>query len=426
MMVRTEFQASCEGRTASQRKVVGTGDRLDLLSLYPTSKRNRWRRFSWILMAAGTLLATSAAGEEVIWIGRPTTMDYFAYNAQKAVQQYAEASQHMAKFVAEIEEARRAYFAAPASNRTAAGNKFGEMLLQKDLLIALPRVANPDERGDLGSALLALTNGGRPPDGGIPPVARRAFSRWVSAIRMVAGTNFGAMPNPMQVAIALKNSNSLKEYEPYRRLRDQAEWDEFEAMRAGGARKLLAPGALVSPKTYFGSTPMAQGFDSRIAQLPNKILQCEYAGRQAEGSIFHFWNNQAPEEIGLLMAMQRSAFSGLQDHAVAECPADSKLASLLASSPAKVAITPQMVKDAKQQRNWKVQDAAQARAASERIDAAHQRAEDRRSLQVTRASIARACGDDLKAESLVAGRDRYAMQAAHARYRQCVSAARGQ
>jgi hypothetical protein len=425
-MVETAFRANCGGRTASQGKVVAAGNRVVLRLPHPKSKRNPWRRFSWILMAAGTLLASSAAGEEVIWIGRPSTMDYFAYHAQKAVQQFAEASQHMARFVAEIEEARRAYFAAPASNRSAAGDKFGEMLLQKDLLIALPRVANPDEKGDLASSLIALTNGGRPPDGGIPPVARRAFSRWVSAIRISAGTEFGAMPNPMKVAIALKNSNSLKEYEVYRRLRDQAEWDEFEAMHAGGGRKLLAPGALVSPKSYFGDTPMAQGFDGRIAQLPNKILQCEYAGRQAEGSVFHFWHKQAPEEIGLLIAMQRSAFTGLQDHAVAECPADSKLASVLASSPAKVSITPQMYKDAKQQRNWKVLDPAQARAVSERNDEARQRADDRRRSQDTRASIVRACGEELKAESLAAGRDRYAMQSAHAKYRQCMSAARGQ
>jgi hypothetical protein len=425
-MVEKEFHASCEERTASQGKVVGARDRVLLRSLYPELKRNLWRRFSWILMAAGTLLATSAAGQGVIWIGRPTTADYMAYNVQTAMQQYAEASQHMAKFVAEVEEARRAYFAAPASNRTEAGNKFGEMLFQKDLLIALPRVADPEEKGELVNALMALTNGGRPPDGGIPPVARRAFSRWVSAIQMSAGAGFGRMPNPMKVAIALKNSNSLKEYEAYRRLRDQAEWDEFEAMRAGGVRKLLAPGALVSPKSYFGETPMAQGFDGRIAQLPNKILQCEYAGRQAEGSIFHFWHNQPPDEIGLLMAMQMSAFTGLRDHAVVECPADSKLASVLASSPAKVSITPQMYKDAKQQRNWKVLDPAQARAVSERNDEARQRAADRRSLQDTRASIARACGADLRAESLVSGRDRYAMQAAHAKYRQCMSAARGQ
>jgi hypothetical protein len=294
------------------------------------------------------------------------------------------------------------------------------------MLIAMGRVSSPDGKNDLGGSLMALANGGRPPDGGIPPMARHAFSHWVTAIRMSAGTEFGRMANPVQVALALKNSGNLKEYEVYRRLRDQAEWDEFEAMRAGGVRKLLAPGALVSPKSYFGSTPMAQGFDGRIAQLPNKILQCEYAGRQAEGSVFHFWHDQAPEEIGLLMAMQMSAFAGLRDHVVAECPADSKLASALASSPAKVAITPQMIKDAKQQRNSAVLDPAQARVVNERNAQARERADERKRLQETRASIIQGCSADLKAQSLAAARDRYAMRAAHDNYRQCMSAARGQ
>jgi hypothetical protein len=234
------------------------------------------------------------------------------------------------------------------------------------------------------------------------------------------------MPNPMGVAIAMKNSGSLKEYEEYRRLRDQAEWDEYEAMRNGGVRKLLAPGILVSPKSYFGESVMAQGFDGRIARLSNKILQCEYAGRQAEGSVFHFWHNQAPEEIGLLMAMQIHAFAGLKDHVAAECPADSKLASALAASPVQVKITPQMYRDAKQQKNMRVLDPAEARIVNERNASARQKAEERKSLQETRAAMFRACSDDLKAASTVGRRDRYAMQAAHAQYAQCMNAARGQ
>lgn len=391
----------------------------------PKSKPKLWRRLSWMLMVAATFSATGAAGQGVTWIGRPTVADYMAYNLREGMEQFAELRQHMAQFGAEIEEARRAYFAAPASNRTAAGNKFGELLFQKDLLIAMGRVSVTNEKDDLASSLMALANGGRPPDGGIPPVARHAFSRWVAAIRASAGPGFGGMPNPMGVAIAVKNSGSLKEYEAYRRLRDQAEWDEFEAMRNGGVRKLLAPGVLVSPKSYFGETPMAQGFDGRIARLPNKILQCEYAGRQADGSVFHFWHNQAPEEIGLLMAMQMHAFTGLKDHVAAECPADSKLASALAASPIKVAITPQMYKDAKQQRNSRVLDPAEARVVSERNEEARRRAGERKSLQDSKAAMVRACSDELKAESLGARRDRYAMQAAHAKYMQCMGAARG-
>jgi hypothetical protein len=392
----------------------------------PKSKRKLWRRLSWILVMAGALSATGAASQGVVWIGRPTVADYIGYSLREGVQSFLELRQEMVRFGVEIEEARRAYFAAPASNRTAAGDKFGELLFQKDMLIAMGRVSVANEKDDLASSLMALSNGGRPPDGGIPPMARHAFNRWVSAIRMNAGTGFGGMPDPVKFAIAIKNSGSLKEYDEYRRLRDQAEWAEFDAMRNGGLRKLLAPGALVSAKSYFGENPMAQGFDSRIARLPNRILQCEYAGRQAEGSVFHFWHNQAPEEIGFLMAMQMHAFTGLKDHVAAECPADSKLASALAASPVKVSITPQMYRDAKQQRNSRVLDPAEARVVNERNAVARQKADERKSLQDTRAAMFRACSDELKAASLVSRRDRYAMQAAHAQHAQCMSAARGQ
>lgn len=379
-----------------------------------------WRKLALMLLTAAALAPFSAASDDLIWIGQPTARDYMAYNLQRGIEQFAELSQQMAQFDGEIEAARRAYFAAPAAHRAEAGNKFGALLFQKDLLIAMGRVVSPDPNNDLASSLMALANGGRPPDGGIPPIARREFNDWVTAIQMHAGTATGRMANPVQVALAIKSSDTLDEYQAYRRIRDQAEWDEFEAMRAGGKRRLLAAGALVSPKSYFGSTPMARGFDDRIARLPNKILQCEYAGRQADSSVFHFWHDRAPDDIGLLMAMQRSAFAGLNDHAAAECPADSKLASALASAPAKVVITPQMLKDARQQRNTGVPDPAQARIMADRTA----QLADRRQAQQARATIIKGCSDNLKAQSRASSRDRYAMQAAHADYKQCMNAAR--
>jgi hypothetical protein len=120
------------------------------------------------------------------------------------------------------------------------------------------------------------------------------------------------------------------------------------------------------------------------------------------------------------------SFTGLKDHVATECPADSKLASALASSPVKVSITPQMYREAKQQRNTRVLDPAEARIVNERNAVARQKADERKSLQETRAAMFRACSDDLRAASLVSRRDRYAMQAAHAQYAQCMSAARAQ
>ena len=64
----------------------------------PKSKRKLWRRVSWMLMVAATFSATGAAGQDVIWIGRPTVADYMAYNFQKGMQDFAELRQHMAQF----------------------------------------------------------------------------------------------------------------------------------------------------------------------------------------------------------------------------------------------------------------------------------------------------------------------------------------
>ncbi|WP_286561546.1 hypothetical protein [Variovorax brevis] len=384
-----------------------------------------WRSRSWTLVLAGALSASSALAD-VIWIGQPTLRDYMAYNVQKAIEGFVQMREQMAQFEAQVTEARRAYFAAPASNRGAAGDRFGQMLFEKDLMIAWPKVIGTDEQGQLLANFMALANNGRPPDGGIAPSARQAFNRWVSAIRFSTGGGFGSTPDPVKTAHALQSSDSMKEYEAYRRLRDQAEWDDFEAQRSGGARRLLGPGTTVSPRTYFGETPFAQNFDARIARLPNKILQCLYAGRQAEGSVFHFWQGQPPEDIAFLMAMNMSAFTALKDHALDACPPDSKQASAIASSPAKVVITPQMAKDARAQKNSMYVDPAQAEANRQRNEAARAKSADRKSLQEEKSAMFRTCADEMRANIVPAqqARDNNAIKAVHARYMQCMSIAR--
>lgn len=382
------------------------------------------RRF-WPLLVAGALSATSALAD-VIWIGQPTVRDYMAYNVQKAIEGYAQMREQMAQFEAQIADARRAYFAASGSARGPAGDKFGQMLFEKDLMIAWPKVMGNDDQAQLITSVMALANNGRPPDGGIPPSARRAFNQWVSAMRMSAGGGFGSTPDPVKAARALQSSDSLKEYEAYRRLRDQAEWDEVEAQRTGGARKLLSPGTTVSPRAYFGETPFAQNFDARVARLPNKILQCLYAGRQVDGSVFHFWKGQAPDEIAFLMAMNMSAFTGLKDHALDECPPDSRQASAIASSPAKVVITPQMAKDARAQKNSTYLDPAQAEANRQRNEAARSKSAERKALQDEKGAMFKACSDEMRANIVPAqqARDNNAIRAVHARYMECTSIAR--
>lgn len=312
--------------------------------------RKRWCGRSWILALAAALSVTGAYGD-VIWIGRPTVGDYMAHSVQQALGEFRQVQGQIAQFEAQIADARQAYFAAPASSRDAAGDRFGQLLLQKDLLIAWPRVIGDDASSRMVANLMALANNGRQPDGGIPPSARQAFNQWVAAMRFYAGTGFGSFPDPVSAVRVLQSAGSMTEYEAYRRLRDQAEWDEVEAQRAGGARKLIGPGSSFSAKSYFGETPFAQNFDARIAQLPNKILQCLYSGRQAHGSVFHFWKGQAPDDIAYLMAMHMSSFEGLLDHAVDQCPPDSNQASAIASSPAKAVITPEMARSARAEKN---------------------------------------------------------------------------
>lgn len=381
--------------------------------------RNRWQRWSWGIVLAAAF-STNSASADVIWIGRPTARDYMAYNAQKAIEGYVALREHMAQFESQVRDARQAYFAAPASERASAGDKFGEMLFQKDLLIAAPQIIGSDDQAKLMGSLIALANNARPPDGGIPPSARKAFNVWVSTVRLSAGGSLA------RAAAAMNSSSNLKEYEAYRRLRDQAEWDEFESRRTGAARKLLEPGVTISPSSYFGETPFMQGFDLRVAKLPNKILQCIYAGRQVQGSVFHYWQGKAPDEIAFLMAMNMSAFVGLQDHAVEQCPANSNEASAIASSPAKVVITREMAKEARDQQNKRPLDPAEAHAMRERNEAARQRGAERKAAQDEKAAMFRACYDAHKSEVFAAqaARDNTAIAAAHRRNLECNGLAR--
>lgn len=385
------------------------------------SMRKKWRRRSWILTLAAALSATGAYGD-VIWIGRPTVGDFMAHSVQQAIGEFRQVQGQIAQFEAQIADARQAYFAAPAASRDAAGDRFGQLLLQKDLLIAWPRVIGDDASSRMVANLMALANNGRPPDGGIPPSARQAFNQWVAAMRFHAGTGFGSFPDPVNAVRVLQSAGSMTEYEAYRRLRDQAEWDEDEAQRAGGARKLIGPGSSFSAKSYFGETPFAQNFDARIAQLPNKILQCLYSGRQAHGSVFHFWKGQAPDDIAYLMAMHMSSFEGLLDHAVDQCPPDSNQASAIASSPAKAVITPEMARSARAEKNSRPISPAEVEANRLRNEEARAKMAERQAQYDQQRALRKACSDEWQPKLNAArqARDINAQKAAAAAVRECL------
>jgi len=380
---------------------------------FSASRSLRVARCFALLAGLYTALA-SVASAEVIWIGRPTVRDYMAYNAQKAVESYVELSQNMAQFESKAEQARKVYFSAAPSQRAAAGDAFGQVLFEKDLLIAWPQVIGGADEGRLISDLMALANNGRPPDGGVPPSARKAFAGWVASLRIRVGGAAGLLSDPAKAAAVLQNSASLQEYETYRRLRDQAEIDDWESQRSGAGSRLLATYS-IRPATYFGENVMMKGFDYRIAQLKNEILQCEYAGRKAEGSIFHFWKGEPPENIAMLVAMNRSGFRGLEDHGVESCPAESKWAEAIYSTRRKVDITLQMEKEAQIQARYPPADPAQVRAVEARNAAARQKLEERNSIdEAKRAKVQSAVAAARQA------RDRSATSAARAEYQECV------
>lgn len=392
----------------------------------PTKTAVKARRRLPIALCSGLLAVLSAAPAsvawaEVIWIGRPTARDYIAYNLHKAGESYVELRENMALFEAKAADARKAYFSASPSQRAAAGDTFGQVLFEKDLLIAWPQVIGGADQGRLVANLMALANNGRPPDGGVPPSALKAFAGWVSSMRIRVGGATGVLSNPANAAAVLQDSASLQEYEAYRRLRDQAEFDEWEAQHTGAPRKLLET-HLIRPTTYFGENAMMKGFDYRIAQLKEQILQCEYAGRKADGSIFHFWKGQPPENIAMLIAMNRSGFSGLVDHAVDACPAQSNSVEVIHSSRAMVSITPEMDKEARIQARYPPPDPEEVRAALARNAAAKKKMEDRNAIDEAKREKGRVCVQEMQVAMAAArqSKDIPSMSAARAGYQECV------
>jgi len=356
------------------------------------SVANRKNVLALIILAAS---AVSTAFADVVWIGRPTVRDYFAYSAQRALEQAQEMQQNMAAFNRQISDARSAYFAASPANQAAAGDRFGELLLEKDLLIAAPEVmTGGGDQAKVMKSLLLLAGKGELPDKGIPPSAASAYGQWVSDLQFRSGAGLAGMPDPIRGAQALQQGGSLQSYEKYRRLRDQAEIDEYEASRNGGVRKLMEHASFRASALIL--TTDAVGFDSRIRALDEKILVCIYAGLTS--TKYYFWDGRAPENITALMAMNHTAGSAtlnlLKDHAADACPPDSKKASDLASVNLKEPLTAQMLKDGRSQAASMPLTAEQAaqRAAAQQASAARKAESD------ARAEAFRACNEAWRAE----------------------------
>ena len=163
-----------------------------------------------VLLVVGSLLVTNTWAQD-IWFGRPTARDFLAANVRRGIEQYSALQQSLAQFQSQIEDARQAYFAAPASKRAAAGDKFGELLFQKDLLIAYPRMLAGDNPSvALAGRLMVAGRDGRPVDGGIAPSAVAAFSGWISAVQFNSGAVFGRTGDPTMVQSAMLSGDGAQ------------------------------------------------------------------------------------------------------------------------------------------------------------------------------------------------------------------------
>ncbi|CAM5784046.1 hypothetical protein [Rhizobacter fulvus] len=357
------------------------------------------------VIASLIIIATcclSTAFADVIWIGRPTLRDYFAYSAQRAFEQAQEMQQNMAAFNRQISDARTAYFSASPANRAGAGDRFGELLLEKDLLIATSEVmGGGGDPAKVMNLLMRIAGNGELPDKGIPASAASAYGEWISDMQRRSGGGFGAMPDPIKSAQALLQGGSLKSYEKYRRLRDQAEFDEDEASRNGGVRRLMEHASF--PATTLILKTDAIGFDSRVRSLSEKILVCIYAGMTS--TKYYFWEGRAPDNITALMAMNYTAGSTtlglLKDHAVSACPADSKQAAVLASTNLKEPLTTPMLREGRSQAQSMPLTPEQAA----QQEASRRAATDRKAQSDARAEAFRACNEPWLAEIAAARRE---------------------
>lgn len=379
----------------------------------------RWKNQLLLgIILVTTLSVGSTFAETVVWIGKPSARDYMAYSARRAFEQFQQLKLQIDVFNSQIADARAAYAASSPANRAAAGDKFGEMLLQKDLLIAMPKVIGGDgDAGNRVTALITLANGGAEPDGGIPPSARAAFGRWVSTLQFRSGGAFGRVPDPIKASQALMEGGDLEAYEKYRRLRDQAEIDEIEANRTGGARKLVGHG-VIQARSFIGTTD-AKGLDYRLSTLGEKLLGCTYAGMSPN---YYFWQGQPPEDITSILAMNSSIHNGaldhLKDHAATECPANDKLASALASAPLKEPLTPQALKDGRA--NAHTIPLTPEQKAQQEMN--RKRADDLKAEQIAKSDAFRACNVAFREARMSSDRD--AVTAAVQAHRQCEADAR--
>lgn len=295
--------------------------------------------------AAALCAGTAApAWAQDVWIGRPTGADYFRHHLAQAIQHQQQAVRSKAQFNAELEQARRDFFAsAPQSaKRAAAEKRFAEMLLGKDYIyMTLLLTEGTGEQSRKRSDLMHGITGGHI-DGGIPQAARPAFDAWVNAVR----TNLGAR-SPNQVLFVADAGRlqraiegSGESYAGYKQLRDQFEFDRFntakaavESRVAGGGHSLHKSSQVPldvtrdMPPGLRHNAPLLSRLNE-LAKAGQPVLRCAYGPLEirADGTPRYeyrlFWFKQAPEGIDDLIAADTN--NGMEQlrtrSALAACP----------------------------------------------------------------------------------------------------------
>lgn len=293
------------------------------------------------------------------FIGRPTAGDYFRHDLEQLLIAARDAKAAVSKFNAQMAVARPAYFRATGSAKNAAGDAFSKLLFEKDITLAGGYIPYGTADSTLSNTI-AVVNGGHELDEGIPPNAQRDFITWVRGIRKSLGakSNGELVVSDQPRLIQAFNAN-VGLYEDYRRLRDIGEvarWKKSQSsgpLPAYGQRSLLASQQFELTRLDGFTEVREPSFNEQVAVASRagaKVLRCDYGpGESGRGKdspygtfeSYYFWKAKAPDNVALLLALNRDALNAMKDHAVTACPGAESAAIELNRSRTQAVVTPE-------------------------------------------------------------------------------------
>lgn len=365
-------------------------------------------RVAAALLAGVAVAAAVPSPAQEVWIGRPTIGDVMRHHLAEAIRHQQQAVRSKAQFGAQIAEGRAAFFATAKKpeSRAEAGKRFAELLYAKDLVYMSGLLATgTGPESQKRAAMTHMITGGDI-DGGIPPVARKAFDAWVDDVRGFLGARgrdtFLLLTDPARLREAL--DASAASYERYRELRDRFEIDRYTTARSVGKAR-LAPGVFrlheqqkVALDLYrdtridlLGRTRPLRSKLGEMAKGGQMVLRCAYGPKDgyADGTPQYehvlFWFARAPDGIEELLAADAAhGMAGLHTRAARDiCPENSAVAKATwkggeTAGRAEAAKTPQ-------QREDEQRAAMEAAGVARRAESAARRAAEAERMEAERA-----------------------------------------